>query len=196
MKNKFLINFCAFLLAYTGYISAKAQQEELPFRQIEEYPEDYTIGLVAARMIEGLGFRFYWATDGLTENDLKFRPNESARNINETVDHIYGMTFMIGLSLQLDKSEMFQGEGFQGKRKATLQNLALIRDILKNSTEEDFHKYVIDYDNGKKLPFWNMINGPISDSLWHCGQIVSFRRSAGNPFNGKVSVLHGKVRRD
>ena len=45
-----------------------------------------------------------------------------------------------------------------------------------------------------ELPFWNMINGPIADALWHCGQIVSFRRSSGNPYNSNASVLTGKVR--
>lgn len=39
-----------------------------------------------------------------------------------------------------------------------------------------------------------MLNGPIADALWHVGQVVSFRRSSGNPFNSKVSVFSGKVR--
>jgi len=48
-------------------------------------------------------------------------------------------------------------------------------------------------DNGtSEYPFWNTLNGPISDALWHTGQIVSFRRSSGNPFDSKVGVLVGK----
>ena len=47
----------------------------------------------------------------------------------------------------------------------------------------------------KAYPFWNAINGPIADALWHCGQIVSFRRSSGNPFPKGVSVFTGKVRK-
>lgn len=51
-------------------------------------------------------------------------------------------------------------------------------------------------NGGKRseFPFWNMLNGPIADALWHVGQVVSFRRSSGNPFNSKVSVFSGKVR--
>ena len=58
---------------------------------------------------------------------------------------------------------------------------------LKNT--EDISKY----DNAR-FPFWNIINGPISDALWHCGQVVLLRRSSGNPFNSKVSVFSGKLR--
>jgi len=42
-----------------------------------------------------------------------------------------------------------------------------------------------------EFPFWNLINGPISDALWHVGQVVTFRRSSGNPFPAGVSVLTG-----
>jgi hypothetical protein len=39
-----------------------------------------------------------------------------------------------------------------------------------------------------------MVGEPISDALWHCGQVVSLRRASGNPFSSKVSVFTGKVR--
>ncbi len=45
-----------------------------------------------------------------------------------------------------------------------------------------------------EYPFWNNINGPIADAIWHVGQVVSFRRSSGNPFPKGVSVLTGKKR--
>jgi len=45
-----------------------------------------------------------------------------------------------------------------------------------------------------QFPFWNVINGPISDAIWHTGQVVSFRRTSGNPFPKGVNVLTGKKR--
>ncbi len=36
-------------------------------------------GNVVARIIDGLGFRYYWGTEGLREEDLKFKPSEEAR---------------------------------------------------------------------------------------------------------------------
>ncbi len=41
------------------------------------------------------------------------------------------------------------------------------------------------------LPYWHLINGPISDALYHTGQIVSFRRASGNPIPSGVSVFMG-----
>ena len=46
----------------------------------------------------------------------------------------------------------------------------------------------------REIPFWNQINGPIEDAVWHCGQVISFRRSSGNPYNSKASLFTGKLR--
>jgi hypothetical protein len=43
------------------------------------------------------------------------------------------------------------------------------------------------------FPFWNAINGPLSDAIWHTGQIASNRRASGNPFNSKAQVFLGKL---
>ena len=59
---------------------------------------------------------------------------------------------------------------------------------------EDLKIIMVRKEGNQEMPIWNLINGPISDGLWHVGQIVTFRRSTGNPFNGKVSVLSGKLR--
>jgi hypothetical protein len=44
-----------------------------------------------------------------------------------------------------------------------------------------------------EFPFWNQINGPISDALWHCGQVVMNRRASGNPLQLGVNVFVGKT---
>ena len=46
-------------------------KEELPYREIPDVDVEYTSGTVLARMIDGLGFRFYWATEDLRDEDLK-----------------------------------------------------------------------------------------------------------------------------
>jgi hypothetical protein len=70
-------------------------QEQLPYYEIPEYPESYTAGTVAARAIDGLGFRFYWATEGLRMEDLDFKPNDDGRSSMETIEHIYGLSKVI-----------------------------------------------------------------------------------------------------
>ena len=42
--------------------------------------------------------------------------------------------------------------------------------------------------------FWHIVNGQISDAIYHSGQIVYNRRAAGNPINPSVSVFMGKNR--
>ena len=42
-----------------------------------------------------------------------------------------------------------------------------------------------------RFPIWNLINGPIEDLVYHTGQIVSFRRTTGNPIPKGVNVFMG-----
>ena len=174
-----------------------SQDKTLPYYEIPEYPENYSACSVAARMIDGLGFRYYWATESLRDEDLAFRPNEDARATSETIDHIYGLSKVIvnaSLNKPNDRAEDPEMT-FDEKRKKTLENFKTASDILKKS--DDLSKFTIVFqrgENSSEFPYWNNINGPIADAFWHCGQVVLLRRSSGNPFNSKVSVFSGKVR--
>lgn len=170
------------------------QENDLPYYEIPDYSDNYTAGTVAARMVDGLGFRFYWATDGLLDNDLDFRPSKDARTTLETIDHVYQLSQVIVNSTlhkvnegNVNKIDM----SWKKKREQTLLNLKTAADILRNS--EDLNNFTIDFKSGQ-FPFWNNINGPIADAIWHCGQIASFRRSSGNPINPQISHFTGKLR--
>ena len=171
-----------------------------PYREIPSYPETYTPGTVAARMVDALGFRYDWATEGLRDEDLQFRPNDMARSSMETIDHIYQLSELIVNAPDKKINEPGVDEGpltFEQKRIKTLQNLKKASDLLKATGGEGVDSFKMIYKNGEKtteFPFWNLINGPIADAIWHVGQIVSFRRSSGNPFNSKVSVFLGKLK--
>ncbi len=181
--------------------NSDARDPDLPYYQIPEYPDTYTAGNVSARMIDALGFRYYWATEGLREEDLKFKPSEMARTTKETLDHIYGLSRLIVNAPDRkpndgsrEKSELT----FQQLREKTLQNFKRASDLLKSDNGKDMEKNKIVYkrdENTTEYPFWNLINGPIADAIWHVGQVVSFRRSSGNPLNPKVSVFNGKLRK-
>ena len=53
-------------------------------------------------MIDGLGFRYYWATHGLRPEDLNYKPSETNRTIEETIDHIYNLSLSF-IILRLNK---------------------------------------------------------------------------------------------
>jgi hypothetical protein len=176
-----------FVLIVTTLTMAQ-NEEKLPYYEIPEHAERYTAGTVASRMVDGLGFRYYWATEGLRPEDLIYKASETGRTTNQTIDHIYGLSSFIlnAISESGKKNKDSKVMSFDEKRKLTLLNFEKASTILLNT--EDISKY----DNDR-FPFWNIINGPIADALWHCGQVVMLRRASGNPFNSKVSVFNGKV---
>ncbi|MBI1228240.1 MAG: hypothetical protein GC192_23605 [Bacteroidetes bacterium] len=199
MLQKLLLFTLATLFQVTLF-SQNMDTQQLPYRELTTYPESYTPETVVARMIDGVGFRFYWATEGLRPEDLAFRPTPEARSSEETIDHILGLSNVI-LNGVKNQPNVRSGEetsplSFEEKRRQVLENLQAASQLLQQpgSSLENMGITFQNGDNKTEFPFWNMLNGPISDALWHVGQVVTFRRSSGNPFNGKVSVLSGKVR--
>jgi hypothetical protein len=86
---------------------------------------------------------------------------------------------------------------FAAKRKRTLLLLQEASKVLRNSSDEDMAEMEVVFirgDNRSASPFWNNLNGPMADAIWHTGQLVMLRRASGNPFNSKVSVFSGTVR--
>lgn len=172
-----------FLLAFSNVMS----QEKPYFYHIPATPEKFTSENVAARMVDGLGFRYFWATEGLTPKDLAYEPNEEARTTHFTLEHIFDLCNIIKQTvLKTD----YKADGkisqytFEELRNMTLENLKIASEALKK-TDADLAttKMVFIRADGTKNSFdsWYLINGPISDAIWHVGQVVSFRRSSGNP---------------
>jgi hypothetical protein len=186
------------LLLFIASQSLAQSTNELPYRQIPDYPGQYTAATVAARMIDGLGFRYYWATEGLRPEDLTFSPNKDSRTTEETLIHLYELSRNIANSVNQipNTSAKTPAMTFAEMRQRTLENLKSTSDKLKNSKDEDLSNYKMVFirESGtREFPFWNEINGPIADALWHVGQVVSFRRSSGNPFNSRANVLTGRL---
>ena len=204
MKPSLVLSILYFLIV--SRVSAQNQNNTvtaiepgLPYARIPEVPASYSAGTVAARVIDGLGFRYYWATEGLRESDLNFKPSDEARTTAETIDHIYGLSRVI-LKTMEQKANIQEKTGepmtFEEIRENTLMNFKKASDILKDTRNEDIENYKVISGNGdhsSEFPFWNLLNGPIEDAIYHTGQVVSFRRSSGNPINPKVRVFTGNV---
>lgn len=171
----------------------EAQNSELPYAKIPEAPENYTAGTIVSRMLDGLGFRYYWATEGLQAEDLSYKPNETARTTGETLDHVLGLSqVIVNSALGVPNGDPQPEMTFEEKRKKTLNNIEKASQIFRKA--DDLSKFKIVFKRGdqtSEFPFWNQLNGPIADALWHVGQVVSFRRSSGNPFPKGVSVFLG-----
>ncbi len=181
--------FCIIMCAS---LAAMAQHDSLPYAAFPPAPNQYSAGAVVSRLLDGLGFRYYWATEGLRPVDLSFKPSPEARTSQETLEHIYALSTMITNVFGLNPTPPVQYKTFEELRKATLENFKKASTIIIGYSESDMENLKIMFQ-GQTLPFWNMINGPISDCLWHIGQVVSFRRSSGNPFSSKVELFLGII---
>jgi len=173
--------------------SAQTVDKSLPYYELPEYSENFTAGTVAARQVDALGFRYYWATSNLVEKDLAYKSDKDARSVDETIEHILSLSYVIVNSTLKKPNEKtdFSQLDFEAKRKQTLINLKTAADILRQS--DDISQFKIIFGE-REVPFWNAINGPIADAIWHCGQIASFRRITGNPINPNVNHFTGTVK--
>ena len=148
-------------------------------------------------MIQGLGFRYYWATEDLTTKDLLYRPSEDAKSNYETLEHIYSLALMINNATNstpniLPLKEM--PNNFESLRKETLNQLEIACANFLAAGENDIESMNIIFkrkNDQSSFPIWNLINGPISDAIYHTGQIISFRRTSGNPVPKGVNVFLG-----
>jgi hypothetical protein len=158
------------------------------FHRIPPCPDSISGTTVLVRLLDGLGFRFRWSTEGLSDNDYGFRPAPDCMSIGELVRHVWGLVNWVCLSMGID--EYKRGDDIVLIRGSVLKMIYALREALGSMSDEDMRGITIE---GR--PFWHIINGPISDALTHVGQINSFRRLAGNP-TPKANVFVGSPPRD
>ncbi len=177
-----------------------SQAQSLPFKEIPASPDNYTPGKVFGRMVDGLGFRYYWATEGLNDKDLQYKPSAQGRTMLETLTHIHRLSLTIAYAAQNKVNKLPAEEPpseYTELRKQTLQNLLQASELFKKIGEAEVKKYQVVFESSGgryEFPLWNLINGQISDALWHTGQVVLMRRATGNPINSKVDVFTGKLK--
>ena len=168
-----------------------------PFHEIPAPPQSYSATTVLSRLMEGLGYRYYWATDGLTDEALGFRPEPSSRSIRETMDHIHDIVQMVEYSLTgetyaLPSPEISADFDVRG---ATLDMIQRIGETLRGADPAQIDEWKIRFDMGgnhMEFPFWYTINGTMSDAIYHTGQVVAHRRAAGSPVNPDMNVFLGQ----
>ncbi len=191
MKN--ILTLAVLLFAYSHI---NAQEMALPYEQIPEAPQNFEAQNILSRMIDGLGFRYYWATEDLRPEDLLFTPGNDGRNCGETLDHILGLsnTILNAAKNVPNVRNDFSDLSWEEKRARTLKNLKEASDLFRDMKPKQLEKHMVIFErDGKRseFPLWNLMNGPLADAINHVGQIVSFRRSAGNPLPKGVNVFRG-----
>ncbi|WP_083264944.1 hypothetical protein [Urechidicola croceus] len=186
------------LISFNVMAQSSNEPQELPYYEVPDYDKvEYTAGTVTARLIDGLGFRYRWATENLREEDLNYQVTDSSRTIIQTIDHLLGLSRVIvnsTLKVPTDFTQKQPKLTYEEKRIETLNNFKNASKILMTSSVIEDYKIQFIFTGGEsQYPFWNNINGPIADAIWHSGQIATLRRASGNPMSKKVRFLEGKI---
>lgn len=173
---------------------SQESEQKLPYYELPEASQEFTAGTVAARQVDALGFRFYWSSKDLKTSDLEYKPTNESRTALNTIAHIFDLSYVIlDATLQKPHSKIASDTlSYTDLRTKTLNNLKQASDILKNSGDISQFKIIF---GTQEHEFWNAINGPIADAIWHCGQLSTFRRVTGNPINAKVNHFTGTVKK-
>ena len=145
------------------------------FRSVDHYPDRNDACGIVMRLIDGLGYRLYWATEELRDCDYAYSAGEGTKTIGELIKHIWELVNWIHLNVCHQSTENSCPGNVQGQRDNIFELLYQIRNSLSTMDQKDLFQVAIE---GK--PFWHIINGPLSDALSHTGQIASFRRLNGN----------------
>ena len=165
------------------------KNQELPFEDISKTPNDLTATNTLLRMVEGLAFRYRWATENLSEENIKFKPHPTSMSIEEVNAHIFDLVDSTNRVFGGEKQNKDSLNSFQKLRIKSLNILADLSERLKEMSDEDLSE--IEKNTSRKLPFWYWINGPLADALTNVGQITSWRRIAGNPQLKGINVFIG-----
>ena len=163
--------------------------QELPFEDISQTPLEITATNALLRMVEGLAFRYRWATENLSDENIKFRPHTSSMSIEEVNSHIFDLVDSIFRAFVGEKQNKETLNSFQDIRESNLFLLKKLVNLLRKMNDSELAE--MEKNTSRKLPFWYWINGPLADALTHIGQITSWRRISGNPQLKGVNVFIG-----
>lgn len=164
---------------------------ELPYTCIPEPPKEMSAAAILTRLVDGIGFRYRWATEGLRQEDMKFQPCGTSMRIEELLAHIHGL-LAVSESYLTDKDVIkIESVELDERRRLTLDTIVRLRESLIDLDDNYLGNRMYRVPWGREeLPIWYLINGPLSDVLTHIGQIASWRRINNNPIQ-KASVFFG-----
>lgn len=197
MKSTFFISFCC-MLGMQVSAQDSAIEASTHYEGIGDYPENLNAGVALARIVDGLGFRYYWGSKDLTSEDLAYRPSDEARSAMETLSHIHYMVLFMENTVTGNVTTFPEPEGelpFEALRSTTLQRIQNISKQLSNMDAQSISKLEMKIKAGEhdmQAPFWHFLQGPIGDAYYHLGQIVCYRRTTGNPVDPSVQPFQGK----
>ncbi len=162
------------------------------YQTIPEPPASPSAGAVLGRLADGIGFRFRWATEGMKGEDLGFRPAADCMTLGELLLHIVELLSWVAESVGVEpRWEMKDSTDYAAVRGRVMELAAQLGARFKGMSDAEVKRCTITPSRGDTQPVWNIVNGPLADSLTHIGQILSWRRIAGSPA-AQADVFRGR----
>lgn len=159
------------------------------YKTLATPPDSFSGTTMLIRMLDGLAFRYYWATESLDQADMAFAPELNAMPLERQLAHIYRLIAWTHVVIAgLDEQVQETIEPFDEIRGKTFGRIESFKSDLRKLADCDLEAIRIG-----ETPFWNMINGPIVDVFTHIGQINTYRRILGKP-SPKVNYFVGTVK--
>ncbi len=148
--------------------------EQVPFYKIPDAPSQVTAGAIMGRLVDSIGFRFRWATEGMVDLDLPYKPAPDCMTHTELMAHIHDLLVTAAKNAGMLPEEPLPESASSGQMTSRVLDVcARLSSLFKSMSESDL---------AARTPgLWTMINGPLADCLTHIGQILSWRRLAGAP---------------
>jgi hypothetical protein len=181
MKLKKLHLF--FLCIISSFLYSQNDLAQLPYSKNVIYPKKSTPGTVMAKMVDELGYKYYWSTDSLLNDDLRytFNSNNVPRLLLEGVYQMSKNVIDITSENKMKPEVKLEEMSFEDFRKHTLLNLKKASSILIENKEAALF---LD---------WDLFMKSIAISDAYCDQIISFRKSIGIPFKLKDHFTEQKL---
>ena len=155
----------------------------LPYETFPSAPEAVDGPGVLARLVDSMGFRYRWATEGLASEAMTFRSVEGAMSLGEVLAHLCVLVRWTEGSVRSSLAGENAGsymefvdvpETWDELRADTLERLVELRTLLASADSGLLSAATITGhpDHGPQS-FWCMLNGPLADFLSHVGQVAS-----------------------
>jgi hypothetical protein len=109
---------------------------ELPYFRIPETPKNMTATTVLIRLLDGLGFRYRWATEGLRAEDMEFQPCSTSMKLWELLAHIHMLLTVSEEFITGKAVEKVTPVSLDERRKKTLDTVVRIREALLELDDE------------------------------------------------------------
>ncbi|MFT6244163.1 MAG: hypothetical protein ACJA0U_003253 [Salibacteraceae bacterium] len=106
-------------------------------------PENESATNTIARFGNSIGFRFRWATEGLTGKEFNFRPHPTSMSMFEVIVHLNEMAFYGHKTFREIKKKSNSNKGFMEIRNETLEVYEALSNRLKEMDDSDLETSLV-----------------------------------------------------